>query len=218
MWKKIFQTVKLGLLTELQYCFQQLDWILSRALVKSNYTAVIYVDVYILIFWLRFPSRRNPQSRWYVEKYINRELHEKLHFSHWGLSCFCSEPVRLVGGSSRCAGTLEVKHGGEWRPVYDSYWSLKEAAVICRELNCGFVVSTGHTEASSHMYDVWWIRSYCVQSGSTLRDCVRADFSTISLEITCSGKPISDTITDSKVMLCDSKGLLLLCLCQFFRV
>uniref|UniRef100_A0A672ZRA9 SRCR domain-containing protein n=1 Tax=Sphaeramia orbicularis TaxID=375764 RepID=A0A672ZRA9_9TELE len=31
----------------------------------------------------------------------------------------CSDPVRLVGEPSHCAGTLEVKHQGEWRPVIE---------------------------------------------------------------------------------------------------
>ncbi|XP_054464092.1 scavenger receptor cysteine-rich type 1 protein M130-like [Anoplopoma fimbria] len=61
----------------------------------------------------------------------------------------CSEPVRLVGGDSRCAGTLEVKHQGDWRPVYDPYWNLKAASVACRELDCGSAVSVGERKESS---------------------------------------------------------------------
>ncbi|XP_053197851.1 scavenger receptor cysteine-rich type 1 protein M130-like [Scomber japonicus] len=54
----------------------------------------------------------------------------------------CSEPVRLVGGASRCAGTLEVKQG-EWTPVISSDFfrsnsvrTLKETDIICRYLDC----------------------------------------------------------------------------------
>ncbi|KAG7234926.1 hypothetical protein INR49_003566 [Caranx melampygus] len=39
----------------------------------------------------------------------------------------CSEPVRLVGGASRCVGELQVKQG-EWRPVDGDYWNLKAAS------------------------------------------------------------------------------------------
>ncbi|XP_070762197.1 scavenger receptor cysteine-rich type 1 protein M130-like [Enoplosus armatus] len=98
-----------------------------------------------------------------------------------------SEPdVRLVGGSSRCTGTLELKHEGEWRPVYDFNWSLKEAAVICRELDCGSVVSAGEKKASSNRVYMWRMSSDCVQSGSVLRDCIRPSVSTVILELTCS--------------------------------
>ncbi|XP_053183726.1 CD5 antigen-like [Scomber japonicus] len=79
-----------------------------------------------------------------------------------------TEPVRLVGGASRCAGTLEVKQG-EWRPVSDSRWTLKDAAVACRELDCGSAVSTGSRKESSDR-PVWRIRRDCLQSGSALRD------------------------------------------------
>ncbi|XP_067433198.1 scavenger receptor cysteine-rich type 1 protein M130-like [Thunnus thynnus] len=118
----------------------------------------------------------------------------------------CSEPVRLVGGASRCAGTLEVKRG-EWRPVKysdwnlrDYSWSLKEAAVVCRDLDCGSAVSTGSTNEASDR-SVWWIRSDCVHSGSPLRECALSSSSSSSsiVELTCSGKSISDIIYDSNI-------------------
>ncbi|XP_041634974.1 scavenger receptor cysteine-rich type 1 protein M160-like [Cheilinus undulatus] len=104
----------------------------------------------------------------------------------------CSDPddeVRLVGGSSTCSGRLEWKHHGEWRPVKPSFssWTLKETAVICKRLDCGSAVSSRAIEESSDR-PVWWIISGCVESKSTLKECVNTeDYSTsYGLEITCS--------------------------------
>ncbi|KAK7879741.1 hypothetical protein WMY93_030668 [Mugilogobius chulae] len=51
--------------------------------------------------------------------------------------------LRLVGGASRCAGTLELKHErSEWRRLKTSgYWTLKDTAVVCGLLDCGSAVS-----------------------------------------------------------------------------
>ncbi|XP_038586892.1 scavenger receptor cysteine-rich type 1 protein M130-like [Micropterus salmoides] len=95
-----------------------------------------------------------------------------------------ADDVKLVGGASRCAGTLEVKHEGDWRPVMDSVWSLKTAAVVCRQLDCGSAVSVGERMASSDR-PVWRIRSVCVQSGSALRECVTSTSSALILDLTC---------------------------------
>ncbi|XP_038591638.1 scavenger receptor cysteine-rich type 1 protein M130-like [Micropterus salmoides] len=95
----------------------------------------------------------------------------------------CAEPVRLVGGASRCAGTLEVKRG-DWRPVYGSNWILKSAAAVCRELDCGSAVSTRMKNESSHR-SAWEISSDCVESGSALRECVSSGSSSSIMEITC---------------------------------
>uniref|UniRef100_A0A8C4FG19 SRCR domain-containing protein n=1 Tax=Dicentrarchus labrax TaxID=13489 RepID=A0A8C4FG19_DICLA len=97
----------------------------------------------------------------------------------------CSESVRLVGGGSRCAGTLEVKQG-DWTPVGGSYWTLKGANVLCRNLDCGSAVSVVKREESSDR-PVWWIDSDCVQSGSSLRECAISDSSSYILNLTCSG-------------------------------
>ncbi|XP_059208618.1 scavenger receptor cysteine-rich type 1 protein M160-like [Centropristis striata] len=112
----------------------------------------------------------------------------------------CSEPVKLVGGDSRCAGTLEVKHEGEWRPVSDdgvlSDWTLKTAAIVCRELDCGCAVSVGKREESSES-SVWKISSYCVQSGSVLRECATSDSSSFFLDLTCSDLLLQPNISVS---------------------
>ncbi|XP_067433201.1 scavenger receptor cysteine-rich type 1 protein M130-like [Thunnus thynnus] len=97
----------------------------------------------------------------------------------------CSEPVRLVGGASRCAGTLEMKRE-EWRPVFYSDWTLKEAAAACRDLDCGSAVSTRRTYEPLDR-PVWNIGSDCVQSGSTLRDCASSGSSASIVGLTCLG-------------------------------
>ncbi|XP_055362330.1 scavenger receptor cysteine-rich type 1 protein M130-like isoform X8 [Betta splendens] len=100
------------------------------------------------------------------------------------LLLWTSEPVRLVGGDSYCAGTLEMKHKGEWRPVDGFRWTMKEAAVVCRVLDCGSAVSIGQKRISS-ILSVWGIRSNCVRTGSALRECVTSSHSTLTLNFVC---------------------------------
>ncbi|XP_031167355.2 scavenger receptor cysteine-rich type 1 protein M130-like [Sander lucioperca] len=114
----------------------------------------------------------------------------------------CSESVRLVGGASRCAGTLEVKHNGEWRPVGGRYydWSLKTAAAACRDLDCGSAVSLVQRNESSRR-SVWWIRSDCVESGSALRECAASDSSYSFLDLICSDLLLQPNISVSSSMV-----------------
>uniref|UniRef100_A0A669BS65 SRCR domain-containing protein n=1 Tax=Oreochromis niloticus TaxID=8128 RepID=A0A669BS65_ORENI len=109
--------------------------------------------------------------------------------------CFLSEPVRLVGGASRCAGTLEVKQG-LWRSVEASGWTLMDAAVACRELDCGSAVLTGSRNAS---WDgpTWKIKPACVKSGSTLRECATSSQSPTVLELICSDLLVQPIISAS---------------------
>uniref|UniRef100_A0AAR2K380 SRCR domain-containing protein n=1 Tax=Pygocentrus nattereri TaxID=42514 RepID=A0AAR2K380_PYGNA len=60
------------------------------------------------------------------------------------LGLICSEPdaVRLLGESSRCAGTVEMFHYGKWRKVGKDFWSIAAAAVVCRQLGCGSAVAS----------------------------------------------------------------------------
>ncbi|KAI4820102.1 hypothetical protein KUCAC02_028094, partial [Chaenocephalus aceratus] len=76
------------------------------------------------------------------------------------------------------------ENGDQWRATL-SFWSLKTAGVICRELDCGSAVSVGEREESSWR-PAWGISSLCVESGSALRECAAASFSSYSLTLTCS--------------------------------
>uniref|UniRef100_A0A3P8NQ53 SRCR domain-containing protein n=1 Tax=Astatotilapia calliptera TaxID=8154 RepID=A0A3P8NQ53_ASTCA len=97
----------------------------------------------------------------------------------------CSEPVRLVRGASRCAGTLEFNHQGNWRPVSGFGWTLKKAAAFCQHLGCGSVVFVGQ-RVNSLLGDNVNINPDCVHSGPALKECATLGFSIYNLDLKCS--------------------------------
>ncbi|XP_070685412.1 scavenger receptor cysteine-rich type 1 protein M130-like [Pempheris klunzingeri] len=117
-----------------------------------------------------------------------------------GLTCSELDNIRLTGGASRCDGTLEMKQHGEWRPVADRVfeWEQKLAPSVCRQLTCGSAVSAEIKDTSGET--VWWIRRSCVQSDSTLRECLQLPSSATSytnLEVLCSGSLAQPNISFS---------------------
>uniref|UniRef100_A0A3B5QAW5 SRCR domain-containing protein n=1 Tax=Xiphophorus maculatus TaxID=8083 RepID=A0A3B5QAW5_XIPMA len=101
----------------------------------------------------------------------------------------CSDNIRLVGEASRCAGKLEMIHHEEWRPVavWSHYWDMNSAAAVCAKLDCGSAVSARNSKEASER-PVWRIWSDCLDSGSTLKNCLPDDENNDqSYEFICSG-------------------------------
>lgn len=93
----------------------------------------------------------------------------------FSLKCCCfsahREP-RLVDGNMPCSGRVEVKHADKWGSVCDSDFSLEAASVLCRELQCGSVISIlGGAYFGEGKGQIWTEEFQCKGSESHLSLC-----------------------------------------------
>lgn len=107
-----------------------------------------------------------------------------------------SDLVRLGGQPSRCAGTVELRHAGQWRPAEGLYnwiqkkiiWNYNATAAVCRQLQCGSAVSE-RIKNYSPVTPVWKVPYFCVAESSSLRDCVIDEYQPDTghgMEVVCS--------------------------------
>ncbi|XP_072410636.1 scavenger receptor cysteine-rich domain-containing protein DMBT1-like [Chiloscyllium punctatum] len=80
--------------------------------------------------------------------------------------------LRLANGGSPCAGRVEIHYRGQWGTVDDNLWDLLDAAVVCRELDCGTVVSApggAHFGRGSGPIVTWNVQ--CRGTERALKEC-----------------------------------------------
>ncbi|XP_049738297.1 scavenger receptor cysteine-rich type 1 protein M160-like isoform X1 [Elephas maximus indicus] len=89
-----------------------------------------------------------------------------------GIVCSRYMDARLVNGRSQCEGQVELKVLGYWGSLCDSHWDLKDANVLCRQLNCGIAVSTtGGKYIEEGRGHIWRHRFHCLGNEYFLDAC-----------------------------------------------
>ncbi|KAK5936405.1 hypothetical protein CgunFtcFv8_027719 [Champsocephalus gunnari] len=120
-----------------------------------------------------FPAAENSHQGTYQCDYnfdFSQEIFSEPRVMH--LTVKDLEDVRLVNMQSRCAGALEVQHQEEWRAVsFLHSWSLREAAVVCRQLGCGAPVSSSRVQLPGAARPAWRFYSDCDGSEGALMGC-----------------------------------------------
>ncbi|XP_039726822.1 deleted in malignant brain tumors 1 protein-like [Pteropus medius] len=86
--------------------------------------------------------------------------------------------LRLVGGSGRCSGRLEIFHRGVWGTVCDDLWDLNEAKVVCRQLGCGRAIAApGNAHFGPGSGDILLDNLQCLGSENHLGQCPSSSWS-----------------------------------------
>ena len=105
-------------------------------------------------------------------------------------------PLRLVGGTTRYEGRVEVYLQGVWSTVCDDYWDSLDATVVCRQLGLSPVGAVALTNAAfgqgtgpivldnvqctgSELY-----LTSCPNNGLYVHDCVHSE----DAGVRCQGK------------------------------
>ncbi|XP_072329695.1 scavenger receptor cysteine-rich domain-containing protein DMBT1-like [Scyliorhinus torazame] len=80
--------------------------------------------------------------------------------------------IRLAAGFNNCSGRVEIFFSGAWGTVCDDSWDRNDAAVVCRQLNCGQPVWTpGEMLFDKGNGEIWMHEVKCKGSELFLWDC-----------------------------------------------
>ncbi|XP_060758926.1 deleted in malignant brain tumors 1 protein-like [Neoarius graeffei] len=137
-----------------------------------------WIQTFLLLSCSSFPSQKHCSKRW---------------------------SLRLRGDKGSCSGRLEVYHNATWGSVCDDQWNIRNAQVVCRQLDCGSALRAERNVPGPGEGTIWLNRVKCRGDEIHLWDCHHslknhtdcshagvtcADISTVSTTI-----PITTTTT-----------------------
>uniref|UniRef100_A0A8C4TCI3 Soluble scavenger receptor cysteine-rich domain-containing protein SSC5D n=1 Tax=Erpetoichthys calabaricus TaxID=27687 RepID=A0A8C4TCI3_ERPCA len=91
---------------------------------------------------------------------------------HFSVFCTGYTGYRLVNGTDSCSGRVELQFDGKWGTVCDQYWTLKDANVLCHQLNCGYATEApGQASFGEGIGEIWADIFGCEGSETHLSKC-----------------------------------------------
>ena len=116
--------------------------------------------------------------------------------------------IRLVGGTNKTEGRVEIFYNNEWGTVCDDIWDMKDATVVCRQLGYPVAIRTsthaefGEGKGPIHLDDV-----SCQGDEAMLSQCRANEWGTNNCNhnedagVVCSGKCNSCYISFTAVLI-----------------
>uniref|UniRef100_A0A4W3I4T0 SRCR domain-containing protein n=1 Tax=Callorhinchus milii TaxID=7868 RepID=A0A4W3I4T0_CALMI len=110
---------------------------------------------------------------------------------------FCSEhhSIRLIGGNNSCSGRVDLQRYYRSGTICDYYWDLQDADVLCRQLDCGFALSSGPGAQFGNETGLIWKTNFnCLGNESRVLECPVSFWDIFScthnndVSVVCSGK------------------------------
>ncbi|NXD43997.1 C163A protein, partial [Copsychus sechellarum] len=105
-----------------------------------------------------------------------------------------ADELRLSNGTGPCSGRVEVKHKEQWGTVCDGDWTIKDAEVVCKQLQCGFAVKAlNRAPFGEGTGPTWLYRVYCRGDESALWNCTHTGWGAFTcphyfdIGVICSG-------------------------------
>ncbi|NXN24280.1 C163A protein, partial [Nycticryphes semicollaris] len=82
------------------------------------------------------------------------------------------DELRLSNGTVPCSGRVEVKHKEKWGTVCDGDWTIEDAEVVCKQLQCGSAVQAlNRAPFGEGSGPTWLYRVDCRGDESALWNC-----------------------------------------------